>query len=121
MTCHVARRIGEFQRRLRRDRRETYDALVTTDAELAGCERDRPGDFLDDAATDTACRLLAGLEERDRRVLEEIDAAEARLSRGTFGACESCGRPIPSTRLRALPTVRLCFACEETAEQMVRG
>ena len=121
MTCHVARRIGEFARRLRRDRRETYHALMTTDAELAACERDRPGDFLDDAATDTVCRVLASLEERDRRVLAEIDAAEGRLSNGTFGVCESCGRPIPSPRLQALPIARLCVACERFAEQMMRG
>jgi len=121
MTCHVARRIGEFGRRLRRDRRATYHALMTTDRELAGCERDRPGDFLDDAATDTVCRLLASLEERDRCVLAEIDAAEGRLSNGTFGVCEFCARPIPSLRLRALPTARLCLACEEIAEHTVRG
>ena len=121
MTCHVTRRIGEFGRHLRRDRRETYRALMTTDTELAGCERDPPGDFLDDAATDTVCRLLASLEERDRRVLAEIDAAEGRLSDGSFGVCESCARPIPSLRLQALPTARLCVACEGIAEQRVRG
>ena len=65
---------------------------MTTDAELAGCERHHPGDFLDDAATDTACRLLASLEERDRRELAEIDAAEERLCTETFGTCEACAR-----------------------------
>lgn len=35
MTCHVARRVGEFERRLRRDRREVSHALMSTDAELA--------------------------------------------------------------------------------------
>ena len=107
MTCHVARRIGEFAGRLRRDRREVSRALVTTDEELAGCERHHPGDFLDDAATDTACRLLASLEERERRVLAEIAAAEERLSTETFGRCEACARPLPLSRLRALPTARL--------------
>jgi RNA polymerase-binding protein DksA len=88
-----------------------------TDAELTGCEHHHPGDFLDDAATDIACRLLASLEERDRRVLAEIDAAEERLSSGTFGVCDLCARPIPFSRLRALPTARLCVACEQTAER----
>jgi RNA polymerase-binding protein DksA len=117
MTCHVARHFAEFARRLRRDRRETYRALTTTDEEIVGCERDRPGDFLDDAATDTVCRLLASLEERDRRELAEIDAAEERLSTGTFGVCESCARPIPFSRLRALPAARLCVACEKALER----
>ena len=120
MTCHVARRTREFVQRLRHDRREVHHALRTTDAELVGYTRDRPGDFLDDAATDTTCRLLASLEERDRRVLAEIEAAEARLSAGTFGVCEACAKPIPFERLRALPAARLCVLCEEATERAAR-
>jgi len=106
--------------RLRRDRREARHALMTTDTELAGYAREHPGDLLDDAATDTTCRLLARLEERDRRVLEEIDAAEERLANETYGICETCAKPIPFERLRALPAVRLCMTCEEAAERATR-
>ena len=120
MTCHVARRVGEFVHRLRRDRRDARHALMTTDAELGGYTREHPGDFLDDAATDTTCRVLARLEERDRRVLEEIDAAEERVANGTFGICETCAKPIAFERLRALPAVRLCVTCEEAAERATR-
>src|SRR5262249_58535827 len=111
MTCHVARRIGEFERRLRRERREAYGALLIADDELAGCERHHPGDFLDDAATGTTCRVLARLEERDRHVLAEIDAAEARLATGTYGVRQMCTRSIPSQRLRSIPTPRLPGLC----------
>ena len=117
MTCHVARRMGGFVQRLSRDRRAVRQALMTTDAELEGYTRDHPGDVLDDAATDTTCRLLASLDARDRRVLEEIEAAEARLSAGTFGVCEACAKPIPFERLRALPAARFCVTCEETTER----
>jgi DnaK suppressor protein len=116
MTCHVARRMNEFERRLRRERRETYQALVTTDAELASREPHSAGESMDDAATETACRVLANLRERDRRVLTEIDAAEARLSIGTFSVCADCALPIRFERLKALPTARLCVACEEKEE-----
>jgi RNA polymerase-binding transcription factor len=116
MTCHVARRVGEFERRLRRDRREVWHALASTDAELVSLERPHREEFVDDAAMETTCRLLARLEERDRHVLAEIDAAEERLSTGTFGVCEACARPIPFPRLRALPMARLCIACEGRLE-----
>jgi RNA polymerase-binding protein DksA len=109
--------MGEFIQRLGRDRRAVRQALMTTDAELEGYTRDHPGDVLDDAATDTTCRLLASLDARDRRVLEEIEAAEARLSAGTFGVCEACAKPISFERLRALPAARFCVTCEETAER----
>jgi len=106
--------------RLRRDRREARHALRTTDVELGGYTREHPGDFLDDAATDTTCRVLARLEERDRRALEEIDAAEERLANGKFGVCETCETPIPFERLRAVPAARLCFTCEEATERVTR-
>lgn len=117
MTCHVARRAGEFERRLRRERRDAYHALTATDVELAGFTRDHSGDVLDDAATQAVCRVLTTLEAQDRRVLAEIDAAEMRLSAGTFGFCEACGRRIPFERLRALPAARRCMSCEEMEEE----
>ena len=30
----------------------------------------------------------------------------------TYGMCESCGKPIPKARLRALPYARLCVSCK---------
>lgn len=61
-------------------------------------------------ATGTAA--LARLGRRERRELEEIAAAEARLDAGTYGACERCGAPISPGRLRGSPTVRYCARCE---------
>lgn len=119
MTCHAARRVNEFELRLGRDRQEVWRALATTDAELAGLEPHQPGEFADDAATATMCRILASIEERDRHALADIDAAAARLADGKFGLCEACALPIPLGRLRAVPTARLCVTCEESAEQEV--
>jgi RNA polymerase-binding protein DksA len=116
MTCHVARRTNEFERRLGRERREAYRALVTTNAELAGLEAHSAGEFSDDAATEATCRVLESLRDRDRRVLREVGAAEGRLSMGSFGVCAGCARPIPYGRLRALPAARLCIGCEEAEE-----
>ena len=43
------------------------------------------------------------LRDRDRRLAAKIEAALERLEHGTFGTCESCGRPISAARLRARP------------------
>ncbi len=93
---------------------------MNTDAELADVERHHPGEYVDDAARETSRRLLLHFEERDQHVLAELDAAEERLAAGTFGTCEACARAIPFPRLRALPTARLCAACEETEERAMR-
>jgi RNA polymerase-binding protein DksA len=116
MTCHAARRPTDFQRWLRRERQEVCRSIALTDNELLGRERHQPGESIDDAATETACRVLARLGDRERRVLAEIEAAEARLAAGTFGACEECGRPIPPARLRVVPAARFCVDCERVAE-----
>ncbi|MFF0342803.1 TraR/DksA family transcriptional regulator [Kribbella sp. NPDC004875] len=56
--------------------------------------------------------VRATLTAGARRALAEIDAALFRLARGTFGRCEICGRTIPTHRLLAVPTTRLCPRCE---------
>ncbi len=49
---------------------------------------------------------LAG-ELRD--ALEEVEAAIHRLSDGTYGRCEVCGKAISPARLEAVPTARRCI------------
>jgi DnaK suppressor protein len=44
--------------------------------------------------------------------VEEIDDAQRKIDRKTYGACERCHDPIPKARLRALPFARLCVACK---------
>ena len=116
MTCHAARRIDEFERRLRTERYQVSRAIDTEDVEMAGLEGHAPGDRLDDATREMAYALLARLEARDHHALAEIRAAEARLAGGTYGRCEGCGRQIALTRLRALPTARRCVGCEAALE-----
>ena len=48
--------------------------------------------------------------------LRDIDEALARLEEGDFGICEACSKPIPKTRLRAMPHARLCIACKREEE-----
>jgi RNA polymerase-binding transcription factor DksA len=66
------------------------------------------------AATDEELETLEGHE---RRELDEIGAAQARLKAGLFGACESCHKPIPLKRLRAMPAARRCALCQGQLER----
>ena len=40
-----------------------------------------------------------------------IDRNIANLAAGTYGRCESCGRPIGAERLAARPTATTCVDC----------
>jgi len=71
----------------------------------------RSPDWVDQASDEGAARLLDDLTERERAEVAEIDAALARIERGTYGVCLSCGGPLERGRLRAIPEARLCLAC----------
>lgn len=46
---------------------------------------------------------------RLRHLLEEVDAALARMEDGSYGICEYCHEPVETDRLIADPLVRLCL------------
>ena len=43
------------------------------------------------------------------------------ISRSVYGACESCGKPIPLGRLLALQAVRFCLGCQASIEASPRS
>lgn len=84
----------------------------------ASGETDWFGQHPADAASDTAEREIdLGLQLDAGDVLAEIAAAERRLADGTYGWCETCGRPIDAVRLRAVPWARRCIADERAFER----
>lgn len=56
-------------------------------------------------------RRLA-MEKRIKDQLSDIDNAITKFAAGTYGSCESCGKPIESARLEALPATRRCMNCK---------
>ena len=54
---------------------------------------------------------VAALLESARRRLADVDAALARREGGSYGVCETCGRPIAAERLAARPAARTCIDC----------
>jgi len=52
-----------------------------------------------------------------RSILDEVNAALARLDEGTFGVCVECGTTISEERLNAIPYTAYCVRCARSAEQ----
>ncbi|RIQ25886.1 TraR/DksA family transcriptional regulator [Jiangella rhizosphaerae] len=89
---------------------------------LPGDARERIEAALADAA-DSRRRQLDNLAAADgdspaaahrasvARILSEVEAAQNRLARGTFGACERCAAAIPVERLELRPWTRRCVGC----------
>jgi RNA polymerase-binding transcription factor DksA len=57
------------------------------------------------------------LANNSRVMLEQSLRALARLDDGTYGVCESCGRPVGKMRLLAFPRATLCVSCKQQQER----
>ena len=50
-------------------------------------------------------------------LMVQIQRAVERIDAGTYGYCESCGRPIPKARLKAFPMATLDVGCKQREER----
>jgi DnaK suppressor protein len=48
------------------------------------------------------------IENNVRDLMIKIDKALEKISEGTYGICERCGKPIEKVRIKALPYASLC-------------
>ena len=96
------------------------DALIRSavgDLRLLQGVPSKTGDVLDAVADTVQSELNSQLLEVESRELAAIDEAIERLDQGTYGNCEGCDKPIPLTRLRAVPYAKECIACHRLAEK----
>ena len=70
---------------------------------------------VDESIEETELDTELGALAVEDRIGYEVHEALERISEGTFGKCESCGRPIARQRLNLLPYARRCSACERRA------
>ena len=54
---------------------------------------------------------------RERKLMEKVDEALARIEDGTYGICAGCGEEIAVKRLQARPVAKFCIDCKTKQEQ----
>ncbi len=72
-----------------------------------------------DEAAELEKRLA--LEKRLVDSLSEVEHAIQKYEAGTYGLCDSCGRPIEPARLEAIPQASLCLSCKASRAKDLRG
>jgi RNA polymerase-binding transcription factor DksA len=120
---HARQRLEEERVRLEQVRETFADEHLDDEseteslAELSGLDQHQA-----DVGTETFER------EKDLSILENVEAELAdiehalqRISDGTYGTCEACGRPINEERLDAMPATRLCLEDQAAAERQARA
>jgi DnaK suppressor protein len=96
-----------------------------TAAELAEVRAELESEAARDAGDDEAEAGAKAFErEHDLAVtqnaqdlLDQGERALHRIDGGTYGVCESCGKPIGKARLLAFPRATLCVACKQRQER----
>jgi DnaK suppressor protein len=104
--------------KLRLEREGLLKQIAELEARQSGDE-DHTG-YDDEGEPETATyereRDLSLLENA-RDLLDQVDTALAKIASGTYGICESCGKPIEAARLKALPYASLCIVCKREEER----
>lgn len=96
--------------------------------ELEGIEQDiqqlmrDSGDGSGDDDVDTGAKTSGREQEftvarNSQAMLDQADKALHAIEDGTYGVCESCGKPIGKLRMQAQPRATLCVACKQQQER----
>jgi DnaK suppressor protein len=82
-----------------------------------------PDDFpdeIDTASSEIGLSFIGRLRERERGLLNKINAALEKIEQGVYGECENCGEEIGLKRLDARPVAELCIDCKAEQEKLER-
>jgi RNA polymerase-binding protein DksA len=98
--------------------RNAYDMSMRDLDNLQRSSTDGAGDDQADAGSKTFEREQEQSIAANRRdLITQIQHAVERIDNGTYGYCESCGKPIPKARLKAFPAATLDVACKQREER----
>ena len=107
---------AELAQALRRQREALRKEFFDAEADLRSIGEDREAELEERAQEERAARILARLDDRSLREVQEIHAALQRMIDRTYGTCLDCDRAIPVDRLRAVPTATCCVECAGARE-----
>jgi len=74
-------------------------------------------DVADRASAEADRALELRTRDRQRKLVNKIDAALRRIDDGSYGYCEQTGEPIALRRLEARPTATLSLTAQEEHER----
>ena len=77
-------------------------------------------DLADRASSETDRSIELRARDRQRKLINKIDEALARIDDGTYGYCEETGEPISLRRLEARPIATLSVEAQERHERRER-
>ena len=84
---------------------------------LQNVENSAKPDLTDRASEEIDRTFELRTRDRERKLINKIDAALKRIEDGTYGYCEETGEPISLKRLQARPVATLSLEAQENHEK----
>lgn len=117
--------LKKYEALLLKKKKETLKEMgIVGELHMESTPKEAAGDLsshayhMADQGTDTMDREMAFMmASKSGRFLYHIDQALQRIKDGTYGLCQSCGKPISAARLEAVPHARLCIKCKSAEEE----
>lgn len=110
-------RIDRIRRKLLERRAALFRTVTHVEDDLRWLDTNVEPEVEEEGQEENIARLLARLDDRGKAEIGAIDAALGRIVAGDYGRCETCGNPIPSARLDAMPTATACVSCAQERER----
>ncbi len=110
------RQMAYFRKKLEDWKQDIIDGSKTTIGNLQEDSASLP-DLVDRASAESDKALELRTRDRQRKLINKIDAAIHRIDDGTYGYCEMTGDPISLGRLEARPTATLSLEAQEAHER----
>jgi DnaK suppressor protein len=104
----LTKRLLQLQARVVRDLHDEMEAPLEDDQARA--------DSLDEATRLDLENSRLRMDERSAALAQAIDLAIGRITRGDYGICVECERPIERERLELVPWTLRCAADQEALE-----
>lgn len=113
--------VAEAREGLLAEKTRLTEEIQSSEEAITGLMRDS-GDGAGDDQADTGTKNITrehalALMANAREMLEQTEHALERIDTGTYGLCESCGKPIGKGRMLAFPRATLCVDCKQRQER----
>ena len=116
--------LGTIRKRLMEQREELQNQLAAIEESATGLSQSEMSgevsydeDFADAGSFTFEREKEFSIANNVTDLRTKTDRALHRIEEGRYGICESCGQPIESARLKALPHVTLCLKCKKAEER----
>src|SRR5437870_157032 len=111
------KKLEGFKKKLETRQQDLRRMVTRTQQDGRSADEDTAQDIADKATSSYNREFLFHQSNNDRKLLQMVEGALARIREGNFGECISCGKEITPKRLEAVPWTRHCIECQEKLEQ----